>query len=115
MAKIYKSADELIGRTPLLKLENIENSLNLDAKILAKLEFFNPAGSVKDRVAKKMLDEAEKSGKLTKDIVVLHETGKISLYRADSPDLHCPGVSMLPPYFVAEVQVELPWVLNEEP
>ena len=54
-------------------------------------------------------------GELTKDIVVLRETGKISLYRADSPHLHCPGVSMLPPYFVVEVQVELPWVLNEEP
>ncbi|MBO5359474.1 MAG: pyridoxal-phosphate dependent enzyme, partial [Clostridia bacterium] len=64
MAKIYTSADQLIGRTPLLELTHIENNLGLKAKILAKLEYFNPAGSVKDRIAKAMIDDAEASGKL---------------------------------------------------
>ena len=58
MANIYTAADQLIGRTPLLELTHIEEELNLKAKIIAKLEYFNPAGSVKDRVAKSILDEA---------------------------------------------------------
>ena len=66
MAHIYTSADQLIGHTPLLELTRIEKSLNLKAKLLAKLEYFNPAGSVKDRIAKKMLDDAEKEGKINK-------------------------------------------------
>lgn len=74
MAKIYKSIDQLIGNTPLLELVNIEKEFNLKAKIFAKLEFFNPAGSVKDRVAKTMLDEAEKSGKLKPDSVIIEPT-----------------------------------------
>lgn len=74
MSRIYTSADQLIGKTPLLELTHIENNLNLDAKILAKLEYFNPAGSVKDRVAKAILDDAEKSGKLTKDSVIIEPT-----------------------------------------
>ncbi len=74
MAKIYTSSDELIGRTPLLELKNIENGYNLKAKILAKLEFFNVAGSVKDRVAKKMIDDAEACGKLTPDSVIIEPT-----------------------------------------
>lgn len=74
MSKIYKSADELVGRTPLLELSNIENKLDLKASVLAKLEYFNPAGSVKDRVAKQMLDDAEKSGRLTKDSVIIEAT-----------------------------------------
>lgn len=72
--KIYKSAEELIGNTPLLELSNIEKSMGLKAKILAKLEFLNPAGSVKDRAAKMMLDEAEKSGKLKSDSVIIEPT-----------------------------------------
>lgn len=72
--KIYKSAEELIGNTPLLELSNIEKSMGLNAKILAKLEFLNPAGSVKDRAAKMMLDEAEKSGKLKPDSVIIEPT-----------------------------------------
>ena len=64
MSKIYTSADQLIGKTPLLELAHIEKDLDLKAKILAKLEYFNPAGSVKDRIAKKMIDDAEASGKL---------------------------------------------------
>lgn len=71
---IYTSADMLIGNTPLLELTHIEEKYNLSAKIYAKLEYFNPAGSVKDRVAKYMLDEAEKSGKLTKDSVIIEPT-----------------------------------------
>ncbi len=74
MPKIYTSADQLIGHTPLLELTNIEREHNLGARVLAKLEYFNPAGSVKDRVAKAMLDEAEKAGKLTKDSVIIEPT-----------------------------------------
>ena len=64
MSKIYTSADQLIGHTPLLELTHIENAENLEAKILAKLEYFNPAGSVKDRIARAMIDDAEATGKL---------------------------------------------------
>lgn len=64
MSKIYRSAIDLIGNTPLVELTHIENALSLKAKILAKLEYFNPAGSVKDRIAKAMIEDAEKSGKL---------------------------------------------------
>lgn len=74
MAKIYTSADELIGKTPLLELTYIEKEYNLKAKILAKLEYFNPAGSVKDRVAFAMLKEAEKNGKLKPDSVIIEPT-----------------------------------------
>ena len=74
MSKIYKSADELVGKTPLLELAHIENELKLNATILAKLEYFNPAGSVKDRVAKEMLDDAEAKGILTKDSVIIEPT-----------------------------------------
>ena len=74
MAKIYSSVDELIGRTPLLELKNIEREFSLSARILAKLEYFNPAGSVKDRVAKAMLDDAEASGKLKPDSVIIEPT-----------------------------------------
>lgn len=74
MSKIFTSADQLIGRTPLLELSNIEKSLELKAKIIAKLEYLNPAGSVKDRVAKEMLDDAEKSGKISKNSVIIEPT-----------------------------------------
>ena len=74
MSKIYTSADQLIGKTPLLKLTHIEKQYGLKAKILAKLEYFNPAGSVKDRVAKAMIDEAEASGKLKPDFVIIEPT-----------------------------------------
>ena len=59
MSKIYTSADQLIGHTPLLELTHIEKDADLSAKLLAKLEYFNPAGSVKDRIAKAMIDDAE--------------------------------------------------------
>lgn len=72
MSKIYSSADQLIGHTPLLELTHIEEGLG--ARILAKLEYFNPAGSVKDRVAKAMLDDAEQSGKLKKGSVIIEPT-----------------------------------------
>ena len=64
MAKIFSAADQLIGRTPLLELSHIEKEFDLKARLVAKLEYFNPAGSVKDRIAKSMIDDAEKSGKL---------------------------------------------------
>ncbi|MCQ2231751.1 MAG: cysteine synthase A [Paludibacteraceae bacterium] len=74
MSKIYKSADELIGHTPLLELSHIEKEFGLKANVIAKVEYFNPGGSVKDRIAKAMLDEAEKSGKLKKDSVIIEPT-----------------------------------------
>lgn len=74
MSKIYTSSDLLIGNTPLLELSNIEKKEGLKARVLAKLEYFNPAGSVKDRVAKAMLDDAEKSGKLKPGSVIIEPT-----------------------------------------
>ncbi len=74
MSKIYTSADQLIGKTPLLELTHIEKRYGLKAKVLAKLEYFNPAGSVKDRIARKMLDDAEAAGKLTPDSVIIEPT-----------------------------------------
>lgn len=74
MSNIYTSADQLIGKTPLLELTNIEKELGLGARILAKLEYFNPAGSAKDRIAKKMIDDAEKSGKLKPGAVIIEPT-----------------------------------------
>ena len=71
---IFTSAEQLIGSTPLLELCNLEKHLNLKAKLLVKLEFFNPGGSVKDRVAKAMLDEAERSGQLQLDSVIIEPT-----------------------------------------
>ncbi len=74
MGKIYTSADQLIGRTPLLELTHIEKENGLEAKILAKLEYFNPAGSVKDRVALSLINDAEKSGKLKPGSVIIEPT-----------------------------------------
>ena len=74
MSKIYTSADQLIGRTPLLELTHIEKELGLKAKILAKLEYFNPAGSVKDRIAKAMIDDAEQKGLLKEGSVIIEPT-----------------------------------------
>jgi len=74
MSNIYRTASELIGGTPLLELTGYEKKRNLGATILAKLEYFNPAGSVKDRIAKAMIDEAEQSGKLTPDTVIIEPT-----------------------------------------
>lgn len=74
MGKIYTSADQLIGKTPLLELTNIERELGLEATLLAKLEYLNPAGSVKDRIGKAMLDDAEAAGILTADSVIIEPT-----------------------------------------
>ena len=74
MSKIYTSADMLIGKTPLLELTRIEKKFDLSAKLVAKLEYFNPAGSVKDRVAKAILDDAELSGKLKPNSVIIEPT-----------------------------------------
>ena len=74
MSKIYTSADQLIGKTPLLELTHLEKKYGLKAKILAKLEYFNPAGSVKDRIAKAMIDEAEAAGKLVPGSVIIEPT-----------------------------------------
>ncbi len=74
MPNIYTSADQLVGKTPLLELTHIEKELKLQAKIIAKLEYFNPAGSVKDRIAKAMIEEAEAAGKLTAGSVIIEPT-----------------------------------------
>ena len=74
MSHIYTSADQLIGKTPLLELVHLEKELHLEASILAKLEYFNPAGSVKDRIAKAMIDDAEASGKLKPGSVIIEPT-----------------------------------------
>ena len=74
MSKIYSSADQLIGRTPLLELTHIEKAEGLEARILAKLEYFNPAGSVKDRIAKAMIDDAEAKGLLKPGSVIIEPT-----------------------------------------
>ena len=74
MANIYTSADQLIGKTPLLELTHFEKEYNLKAKVIAKLEYFNPAGSVKDRIAKAMLDDAEQKGVLKPDSVIIEPT-----------------------------------------
>ncbi len=74
MSKIYKKLSELIGKTPLLELTNYENNLNLESKIIAKLEYFNPAGSVKDRIAKAMIDDAEQKGLLTQSSIIIEPT-----------------------------------------
>lgn len=74
MSKIYKTADELIGNTPLLELTHIEKELGLKAKIVAKVEYFNTTGSVKDRIAKAMIEDAEKSGKLTPGATIIEPT-----------------------------------------
>lgn len=73
-AKIAKGITELIGHTPLLELSNLEKKYNLKARVLVKLEYFNPAGSVKDRIAKAMIDDAVKSGKITKDSIIIEPT-----------------------------------------
>ena len=74
MSKIYTAADQLIGNTPLLELSRIEKAEKLEARLLAKLEYLNPAGSVKDRIAKAILDDAEASGKLKSDSVIIEPT-----------------------------------------
>lgn len=74
MSKIYQSVTELIGRTPILEAKNFAKKFNLDAKILVKLEYFNPAGSVKDRIAKAMIEKAEKDGVLKADSVIIEPT-----------------------------------------
>ena len=74
MAKIYTSADQLVGKTPLLELTHIEKEYDLKAKVLAKLEYFNPAGSVKDRIAKAMIEDAEAKGLLKEGSVIIEPT-----------------------------------------
>lgn len=74
MGKIYKNATELIGKTPLVEFSNIEKKLGLEARILAKLEYFNPAGSVKDRIALEMIEDAEKSGRLKEGSTIIEPT-----------------------------------------
>ena len=74
MSKIYQTADQLIGKTPLLELTHIEKELGLQAKLVAKLEYFNPAGSVKDRIAKAMIEDAESKGLLKPGSVLIEPT-----------------------------------------
>lgn len=93
MANIYTSADQLIGKTPLLELTHIEERYKLKAKILAKLEYFNPAGSVKDRIAKAMIDAAEASGRLTPGSVIIEPTsGNTGIGAGFVPDVLNTGI-----------------------
>lgn len=84
MSRVYTSAEQLIGKTPLLELTRIEKEYELQAKILAKLEYFNPAGSVKDRVAKAILDDAESTGRLKPDTMSVERR---QLMKAQNPDI----------------------------
>lgn len=74
MLKIYQSSDQLIGKTPLLELTRVEKAWGLKSKLFAKLEFLNPSGSVKDRIAKAMIDEAERTGRLQPGFVIIEPT-----------------------------------------
>ena len=86
MATIYKSAAELIGNTPLLEVTNIEKELGLKAKVLVKLEYFNPAGSVKDRIAKAMIEDAEAKGLLGEGSTIIEPTsGNTGIGLASQP------------------------------
>ena len=108
MSKIYTSADQLIGHTPLLELTHIEKDADLSAKLLAKLEYFNPAGSVKDRIAKAMIDDAEASGKLKPGSVIIEPTsgktdgamdaGNLLKPMLARGELHCIGATTLDEY-----------------
>ena len=80
MANIYKSAADLIGNTPLVEVTNIEKELGLEATVLVKLEYFNPAGSVKDRIAKAMIERAEKEGLINKDTVLVEPTSPLAMW-----------------------------------
>ena len=97
MARIYTSADQLVGRTPLLELTHIEENLNLQAKILVKLEYFNPEGSVKDRIAKAMIESAEAAGTLKPGSVIIEPTsgntgiGLAAIAAAQTPNSFIPG------------------------
>ena len=77
MSKIYNGALELVGNTPLVEVKNIEEELGLEARILVKLEYFNPAGSVKDRIAKAMIEDAEEKGLLKEGSVIIEPTSEI--------------------------------------
>ena len=87
MSKIYQKITDLIGGTPLLELANYEKKNNLEATVLGKLEYFNPAGSVKDRIAKAMVDEAEQEGKLKEGSVIMsqHQVIQVSVLRRLQP------------------------------
>lgn len=86
MSNIYTSADQLIGKTPLLELTHIEKETGAKARILAKLEYLNPAGSVKDRIAKAMIDEAEASGKLKPGSTIIEPIGFLCCYYSQSEE-----------------------------
>ena len=95
MSRIYTSADQLIGRTPLLELVHIEKEEGLESRILAKLEYFNPAGSVKDRIAKAMIDDAEEKGLLKENSVIIEPTSGntgigLASVAATASSLSCP-------------------------
>ena len=82
MSRIYTSADQLVGRTPLLELTHLEQLYGLEARLLAKLEYLNPTGSVKDRAAKAMLDDAEARGVLKPGMAIIEPTSSMEIGRA---------------------------------
>ena len=103
MARVYTSVDELIGGTPLLELKGLERKHGLGARVLAKLEYFNPAGSVKDRVARNMLDEAEKSG-------ALKPGGTVVVTLSSTEPVHCAAVP--PNAVVMDMKGAFVWLLG---
>ena len=106
---IYTSADQLIGKTPLLELTHIEKKLDLKAKILAKLEYFNPAGSVKDRIAKAMIDDAEARGLLKEGSVLIEPTSGEILIDGEKADPRKHNLS-----FVFQEPSAMPWLTVED-
>lgn len=116
MSRVYTSAEQLIGKTPLLELTRIEKEYELQAKILAKLEYFNPAGSVKDRVAKAILDDAESTGRLKPDTVIIEPVSSavLSTGIAGSHKIQGIGAGFVPDILNTSIYDEVITVENED-
>lgn len=116
MSRVYTSAEQLIGKTPLLELTRIEKEYELQAKILAKLEYFNPAGSVKDRVAKAILDDAESTGRLKPDTVIIEPVSSavLSTGIAGSHKIQGIGAGFVPDILNTSIYDEVITVENDD-
>lgn len=116
MSRVYTSAEQLIGKTPLLELTRIEKEYELQVKILAKLEYFNPAGSVKDRVAKAILDDAESTGRLKPDTVIIEPVSSavLSTGIAGSHKIQGIGAGFVPDILNTSIYDEVITVENDD-
>ena len=116
MSRVYTSAEQLIGKTPLLELTRIEKEYELQVKILAKLEYFNPAGSVKDRVAKAILDDAESTGRLKPDTVIIEPVSSavLSTCIAGSHKIQGIGAGFVPDILNTSIYDEVITVENDD-